>query len=141
MRGLHTIDRSELEELVSALLDALYGPAAADSSLDGAEGTGTSASMHDVFVAHELAPSATAPRAFRPPAGVGVSITLDDQGRPIATVTFEHMSVTLHESLVTPGALNIEVDAEGAPLIVHVDDAEIFRYEQCAPEDDLREDA
>jgi hypothetical protein len=140
MRRLHTIDRSDLEELVSALLDALYGPEGADSSADGAEGTGTSASMHDVFVAHGLAPSTTAPRTFRPPAGVGVSITLDEQARPIATVTFEHMSVTVHESLVTPGALNIEVDAEGAALIVHVDDAEIFRYEESAS-DDLREDA
>ena len=140
MRGLHTIDRSELEELVSALLDALYGPQAADSSLDEAECAGDPVSMHDVFVAHGLAPSTTAPRGFRPPAGVGVSITLDDQARPIATVTFEHMSVTLHESLVTPGALNIEGDAEGAALIVHVDDAEIFRYEESAS-DDLREDA
>ncbi|HEV3074631.1 MAG TPA: hypothetical protein VHB47_09465 [Thermoanaerobaculia bacterium] len=140
MRNLHTIDRSELEELVGALLDALYGPEAADASLDEAEGTGA-AFMHDVFVAHGLAPSTTAPRAFRPPAGVGVSITLDEQARPVATVTFEHMSVTVHESLVTPGALNIEVDAEGAPLIVHVDDAEIFRYEECTPEGDLRGDA
>ena len=134
MRDLHTIDRFELEKLVSALLDALYGPEAADASLDEAEGTGA-AFMHDVFVAHGLARSTTAPRAFRPPAGVGVSITLDDQARPIATVTFEHMAVTLHESLVTPGALNIEVDTEGAAVIVHVNDAEIFRCEECAPED------
>jgi len=108
MRDLHTIDRAELEELVSAMLDALCSSEAADASLD---------------------------RPFRPPAGVGVSITLDDQARPIATVTFEHMAVTLHESLVTPGALNIEVDTEGAAVIVHVNDAEIFRCEECAPED------
>ena len=109
MRDLHTIDRAELEELVSAMLDALCSSEAADGSLQ--------------------------PREFRPPAGVGVSITLDDQARPIATVTFEHMVVTLHESLVTPGALNIEVDTEGAAVIVHVNDAEIFRCEECAPED------
>jgi hypothetical protein len=138
MRDLHTIGRSELEELVSALSDALYGPEAADSSLDGEDGTGAP-TVHDVFVAHGIAPSTTEPRDFRPPAGVGVAIALDDQARPIATVTFEHMVVTLHESLVTPGALNIEVDTEGAGLIVHVDDAEVFRCEVCPPED-VRED-
>jgi hypothetical protein len=141
MRDLHEIGRSELEELVSALLDALYDREAADSSPDGAEGTGAAPSLHDVFVAHGLAPSTTAPRGFRPPAGVGVSITLDDQARPIATATFEHLVVTLHESLVIPGALNIEVDTEGAAVIVHVNDDEIFRCEQCAPEDDLPEEA
>ena len=126
MRDLHTIDRAELEELVSAMLDALCSSEAADASLDRLDGS---------HLARGLAPSTTEPREFRPPAGVGVSITLDDQARPIATVTFEYMVVTLHESLVTPGALNIEVDTEGAAVIVHVNDAEIFRCEECAPED------
>ncbi len=134
MRDLHTIDRSELEELVSTLLDALYGPGAAESGPDGQKAT-SAPNVHDVFAAHGLASSTTELREFRPPAGVGVAITLDDQARPIATVTFEHIVVTLHESLVLPGALNIEVDSEGAALIVHVNDAEIFRYDECAPED------
>lgn len=140
MRSLHTIDRSELEELVRALADALYGPDDPDSILAADHGAGTPAAVHEVFVAHGLAPATILPREFRPPKGVGVAIALDDQARPIATVTFEHMVVTLHESLVTPDALNIEIDTEGAALIVHVDDTEVFRCEAC-PSDDVREDA
>jgi hypothetical protein len=140
MRNLQTINRSELEQLVSALFDALYGPQNADLSPAGDQGTDGAATVHEIFVAHGLAPATTLPRDFRPPKGVGVAIALDDQARPIATVTFEHLVVTLHESLLTPGALNIEVDTEGAALIVHVDDAEVFRCEGL-PSEDLHEDA
>jgi hypothetical protein len=140
MRDLTTLDRSELEELVSALSDALYGPQAADSNLHAADGAGATATIHDVFAAHGLAPFAAAPPDFQPPEGIGVAIALDDRARPIATVTFAHSVVTLHESLVAPGALNIEIDTEGTALIVHVDDAEVFSYEGCAAED-VSEDA
>jgi hypothetical protein len=130
MRDPHRMSRFELAAVVAAIIDALYCEADAPYDPDKQWSPDTLLSVQDILVGSDLAPSdpASLPSASSS-AAMTAALTMGDYGKPYATVTIGETVVTVHESTVTPGAVNLEVDLASDPLIVHVNDSEVYRSE------------